>query len=499
MRGRPVEHEEVELTLLLRRGSAPGAFPDISALGATPALARRYLDRPGFGAAHGARPEDLECVRDFADAVGGEVLEADAGRRAVRLAGRAADLATAFGVIVERAGDPRAPFRRQAGQIRLPSELVGAVVGVFGLDESPRLRPHLRRNADPAAVGYAVPSVGEAYGFPAALTGAGETIGILEFGGGYRPADLERFFSGLGLAVPAITAVSVDGAANAPTGDPNGPDAEVELDLEVAGALAPGARLVVYFAPNTEQGFVDAVTTAVHDATNRPSLLSISWGGPEQSWSAAARVALETAAQDGAVQGVGLLAASGDQGAADGEATGALAVDFPASSPYVLGCGGTRLVLEGTTIASEVVWNDLAAGEGATGGGVSVDFPLPSYQAGAGVPVSPDGQPGRGVPDVAADADPETGYAVVVDGAAADIGGTSAATPLWAALLARFGEALGRPIGYVNPLLYATAARATFRPITAGGNGGYAAGPGWNACCGLGSPQATKLLAALQG
>jgi kumamolisin len=145
------------------------------------------------------------------------------------------------------------------------------------------------------------------------------------------------------------------------------------------------------------------------------------------------------------------------------------------------------------------VWNDLAQGEGASGGGVSDEFPLPAFQTGAGVPAAPNGAPGRGVPDVAGDADPETGYAVVVDGSAAVLGGTSAVAPLWAALLARYAEAVGKPLGYVNPLLYSAVARPGFRPITSGSNGGYSAGPGWNPCTGLGSPRGATLLAALQG
>jgi kumamolisin len=321
---------------------------------------------------------------------------------------------------------------------------------------------------------------------------------LLEFGGGYSLTDIHRFSQGLGLPAPTVVPVSVDGSTNAPTGDPNGPDAEVELDIEMASALAPAAKIAVYFGPNTEQGFVDALTTAIHDTTNDPSVASISWGAPEESWSPQGLSALEGAAQDGALQGVTILAASGDQGAADGEPTGTLAVDFPAASPYVLGCGGTRIQLAGTTIVSETVWNDLKQGEGATGGGVSERFALPSYQSDADVPLAPNGGKGRGVPDVAGNADPETGYAVLVDGQSAVIGGTSAVAPLWAALAALLGQALGKPLGYTNPLLYTAGPEATFHEITSGNNGGYNAGPGWNPCTGLGSPNGQSLLRALE-
>jgi kumamolisin len=197
--------------------------------------------------------------------------------------------------------------------------------------------------------------------------------------------------------------------------------------------------------------------------------------------------------------GVTVLAASGDSGSTDGSTDNTPNVDFPSSSPYVVGCGGTRLTLSGAKITAEVAWNELAAGEGATGGGVSGFFALPTYQQQAGVPKSPSGFVGRGVPDVSGDADPETGYNVIVDGSATVIGGTSAVAPLWAGLLARINQSLGKNVGYVNPLLYAAKSAATFHDITSGTNGTYSAGPGWDACTGLGSPDGTTLLVSLGG
>ena len=263
----------------------------------------------------------------------------------------------------------------------------------------------------------------------------------------------------------------------------------------MAGSLAPGAQIAVYFAPNTDQGFINAVTAAVHDTKLKPSIISISWGGPENSWTAQARDALNSACQDAGTMGVTVLAASGDEGADDG--TGSPVVDFPAASPYVVGCGGTRLALAGTSIRSEQAWDELSANQGATGGGVSEVFALSSYQQSANVPAAPNGFAGRGVPDVAADADPESGYQVVVDGQQTVIGGTSAVAPLWAGLLARINQALGKNVGYVNPLLYAANAEGMFHDITAGSNGDYSAGPGWDACTGLGSPDGWALLSAL--
>ena len=490
--------ETFEVSVLLRRGSYSVGFPPMVELGRARLQDRAYLPRREFSMRHGARDADVEKLRKFAEESGLTVSDVFPARRTVKLKGTGPAFERAFGVELREYLDPSGTYRSHEGPIMLPTHLSRVVLGVFGLDARPLLRAHLRRNADPAAVGLSVPAVGVAYGFPSAQTGGGVTIALLEFGGGYSLADISRFSQGLGLPAPTVVAVSVDGATNAPTGDPNGPDAEVELDIEMASALAPLAKIAVYFAPNNEQGFVDALTTAIHDTTNSPSVVSISWGAPEEGWSQQGLSALEGAAQDGAVQGVTILASSGDQGASDGEPSGTLAVDFPASSPYVLGCGGTRLQLSGTTIVSETVWNDLQQGEGATGGGVSDEFALPSYQSDANVPVAPNGTKGRGVPDVAGNADPQTGYAVLIDGQAAVIGGTSAVAPLWAALTALLGQALGKPLGYANPLLYTAGPEGTFHEITSGNNGGYSAGPGWNPCTGLGSPDGQALLTTLQ-
>jgi kumamolisin len=276
------------------------------------------------------------------------------------------------------------------------------------------------------------------------------------------------------------------------------------LDIEVVGAIAPGANIAVYFAPNTDQGFLDAITDAVHDATRKPSVVSISWGGPEESWTQQSLTAMNSALQDAATLGVTVTVAAGDDGSTDGAGDGKLHVDFPASSPYALACGGTTLKGSGTTISSEVVWNEIANNEGATGGGVSNHFPLPSYQNSAKVPAQPETKyVGRGVPDVAGDADPTTGYQVRVDGQNQVVGGTSAVAPLWAALVALMNEQLGKNIGFVNPTIYSLG-EGDFHDITSGNNddsglGYYSAKAGWDPCTGLGSPNGAALLKALSG
>jgi len=269
------------------------------------------------------------------------------------------------------------------------------------------------------------------------------------------------------------------------------------LDIEVAGAIAPGAHLTVYFAPNTDAGFLNAITTAIHDAANKPSVVTISWGGPEDSWTAQALNAFDSAFQAAAVMGVTVLAASGDHGATDGVTDGKLHVDFPASSPHVTACGGTHIQAVGTTVLSETVWNDGPHG-GAGGGGVSAFFATPAWQnglsakstAGTIAPLQK-----RGVPDIAGDADPVSGYRVRVDGQGLVIGGTSAVAPLWAGLVALINQSKGRPCGLINPTLYANQAALT--DIVHGNNNGFVAVPGWDPCTGLGSPRGNALAAVL--
>ena len=374
--------------------------------------------------------------------------------------------------------------------------LAEVVEAVLGLDNRPQAKPHFRLpRRTRATSSFTPPQVAKAYQWPASASGVGQTIGIIELGGGYRLADITAYFKTLGLAAPAITAVLVDGGKNRPT-KPSSADGEVMLDIEVAASVAPGAKVAVYFAPNTDQGFIDAITTAVHDTKNKPSVISISWGGPESIWTQQSMAALDAACQSAAALGVTITAAAGDDGSTDG-GTGNN-VDFPASSPHVLACGGTKLDANGGTIVSEVAWNELANREGATGGGVSNVFALPPWQANANVPSPEGGVGGRGVPDVAGDADPTTGYTIRVDGQTSVIGGTSAVAPMWAGLVAVANQQLGAQVGFIHPAIYAAKAKAAFNDIQAGNNGAFDAGPGWDACTGLGSPMASKLIPLLR-
>jgi kumamolisin len=356
--------------------------------------------------------------------------------------------------------------------------------------------------------------VAQIYNFPAGTTGAGQTVAVIELGGGFTTSDLDAYFGSLGIATPSVSAASVDGAANNPA-DTSGANVEVSLDIDVIGAVAPGAAQVVYFGPNNgDQGFVDAISDAAQ-ATPAPIAISISWGQSEDSWTAQGLSAMNQAMSDAAALGITVCAAAGDNGSTDGVTDGQQHADFPASSPYALGCGGTKLLADPSTgaVSSEVVWNELASNEGAGGGGVSDQFAVPAWQASAGVPAraggtssgggSGSGAGGRGVPDVAGNADPTTGYNIYSGGQAQVVGGTSAVAPLWSALVARLAQATGKRFGLLQPLLYAGVTPGAdvpgLRDITSGNNGAYSAGPGWDACTGLGVPDGTALLTRLQG
>jgi kumamolisin len=482
--------ERLTVTLLVRRRARQDFAARVAAIVSRRA-AGPFLSRDEFAKRHGAEASDLAAVRAFAAARGVAVEQEDAARRTVVLSGTVAQFSAAFGVQLHRMTHAGRSYRGRTGAIQLPADLSGIVEAVFGLDDRPQASPHFRlRRPASTAVSYTPPQVASAYGFPAG-TGQGQCVALIELGGGFVAADLDTYFKGLGLTTPSVVAVPVDGGANSPTGDANGPDGEVMLDIEMVGAIAPQANIAVYFAPNTDAGFLDAITTAIHDTTHKPSVISISWGGPESSWTAQAMTSMDEAFQAAATMGITICVASGDSGSSDGVSSGDH-VDFPSSSPFALGCGGTSLQARGSSISSEVVWND-GADNGASGGGVSSFFALPTWQA--GLSAVDQGQSvalsKRGVPDVAGNADPETGYDVRIDGTNTVIGGTSAVAPLWAALIARVNQVSGKPAGYVNPQLYQNP--KALRDITSGNNGDYDAAVGWDACTGLGSPNGTAL------
>ncbi len=534
------------MTLRLRPRKGAGAvLRSALKMAEKPPRERTYLTREEFAKKCGADPADLKAIDDFSRVHNLTVVDTNISARTVRLNGSVADLNLAFGVELRQFQVADVVFRGRTGKITVPESVGGVVEAVLGLDNRRIAKPHYRvldTNVPPesdvpgsfAAPGeggdagpknaadgsFRVPDLAKLYNFPAGLDGRGQCIALIELndtdangkptGTGYALSDLNTYFKSVGLATPSVVAIGVDGGANVPGPDP-GTDGEVALDIEVAGALAPGAQIAVYFAPNTDAGFIDAINAALHDTVRKPSVISISWGGPEDGSPQQYLDGMAQAFADAAILGVTICAASGDNGSADEDHANwdkKAHVDFPSSAPYALACGGTKLLGSGTKITSEVVWNEGTRG-GATGGGVSNYFARPSYQSKAKVPTSPAKKVGRGVPDVAGDADPYTGYQVFVGGKAAVYGGTSAVAPLWAGLIAVMNQRLtskkGNTAGFLNPLLYG-AASGSLNDITSGNNdiygslkGLYKAASGWDPCTGMGTPNGAKLLKALGG
>ncbi len=409
------------------------------------------------------------------------------------------------------------PYRGRRGEISVPADLSGIITGIFGFDTRPKHRSPFRSKTAGATGpggqnGVAATEFAKRYNFPdtqgaTALDGAGQTIAIIELGGGYRASDLEVFFKEIGAPTPNVVAVSVDHAGNAPS-TPDSADGEVMLDIEVAGAVVPAANLVVYFAPNNgDKGFLDAISAAVHDTERKPSVISISWGGPEQSTDTQGIQAYHEIFAAAGALGITICIASGDHGTADLAADGwdgKIHVDHPACDDLVLGCGGTQI-----SAGKDIVWNDgtpfdasIQGGGGwASGGGISEVFAVPAYQASAHLPVSINTRKaGRGVPDIAMSA---VNYFTRVDTYEGASGGTSAVAPLMAALLARLNQAKGRNVGFLNPFLYAQAGNGVVSDVTKGTNAikstikGYKAGKGWDACTGLGTPNGKAILKLL--
>jgi kumamolisin len=477
-----------------------------------PVASRKYSSYDEMARRHGARPEDLNALEQYGQQHNLLVTYRNPAERTLVLSGRLGDVLNAFHANVHIYHHASGTYRGRQGEIMIPRRFEGIITGIFGFDTRPKRKaPYRQRMAGRSGPGdgngVSAADFAKHYNFPTAagatkLDGSGQTIAIIELGGGFNNSDLEIFFEEIGVPLPKVVAVSVDHAQNSPT--PSGAaDGEVMLDIEVAGAVAPGANLAVYFAPNRGNGFLDAINAAVHDSQRKPSVVSISWGGPEESEVQAIK-AFHEVFMEAAALGVTICAASGDHGTADLDATQwdkAIHVDHPASDDMVLACGGTQL-----ESGKDVTWNDGTAfsavgGGWATGGGVSTIVPLPDYQKKAKVPASlANKKRGRGVPDIAMSA---TNYFTRVQGQEGASGGTSAVAPLMSGLVALLNQAKKKNVGFMNPFLYANARKGAVKDVTKGTNAiagtvkGYKARKGWDACTGLGTPDGSQILKLL--
>jgi kumamolisin len=508
----------IELTLGVKRSAD---LPGLSALDDVPPGQRKYMTRDELTANHGSDPAAIDAITKWAATHDLVVTHNQPISARLGLGGTAENLSEAFGVdLFDYQNAELGEFHARTGPVHLPPELDGLVTGVFGFNNHRILR-RTRRSmvAGPDMAAKARPwflpaELGHIYNFPTA-DASGQTIGLLEFGGGVETPDVAAYFSKIGQPAPSIKVVSVDGVSTDPAADPNS-TGEVMLDVDVAGALGGGAKIAVYFSTFDEKGMIDILSTVIADSVNDPSVLSVSWGWAENqqfntsvTWSPAAIDHINHSFLAAAQLGISVCVSTGDDGSEAQIQDGRAHVNFPASSPYVLAVGGTTLHAKtsaaGAGHITETVWND-GPGSG-TGGGVSDYTPAPAWQAGKVPPsINPGHFAGRAIPDVAADADPNTGYLVMSGGKLQIVGGTSASAPLWAALIARINAQLNARVGNFNSLLYSKIGPAgVLRDITKGNNdtdgllgGSYKAGPGWDACTGWGVPDGARLLAAFR-
>lgn len=489
-------------------------------LGRTRFANRQYLNHDQLEMLYGAKKEDLDAVETYAISHNLVVTQRSAIARTVKLRGTLGDALAAFPTSLAIYHHSTGTYRGRQGEISVPSQLSGVITGVFGFDTRPKHRAPTRLKrmvfSGPGGdQGYASTFFAKRYNFPSQfngkqLDGSGQTIAIIELGGGFRMSDLQAFFKEINSPMPNIVSVAIDDQGNSPT-LPSSDDREVMLDIEVAGAVVPGANLVVYFSPHRSdnKGFMDAISAAVYDFERNPGVLSISWGSPEDFVDAQSITAFHEIFAHAAHLGITICVASGDHGAADQSAFDwdqKIHVDYPASDDLILACGGTQI---DSVTNQDVAWNDgtpfnLTTSDGggwASGGGISAVFAVPDYQGNANLPLGINtGQPGRGVPDIAMSA---TNYFCRVDSTEGPSGGTSAVAPLMAALIARLNQAKGKNMGFINPFLYANVNRGVVRDVVLGTNGiantinGYSSGVGWDACTGLGTPDGENILGAL--
>ena len=491
--------EKITVTVLVKRRTAdkftPGSAGDLARLLKPVTRQALAAQRRRTHARAAAR------IHKLAAAYGLTVGRIDLVQRTVEIEGTARQMAEIFGATLRIYDDGRRRFRARVGQLVIPAEIAPWTRAVLGFDERPMV-PTYRLQAQAGGgtgSGLWPTEMAALYGIPLDLDVSSVSVGIVALGGGYLAADLKAALAAMKREAPVVVDVPVAGNSNSFGDGMTAAEQEIALDLQVLAALLPKAKIAIYFAGNSRDSLVAAIHQAVLDDINRPQVISVSWGSAEKFWNETGYEAMQAALADAIRLRVSMLFASGDELATAGLTDGKVHVWFPASSPYALGCGGTSPILGAgnTSIASEVVWNEGFSG---TGGGISDLFPVPVYQEKLALPKSlNDGNVRRGVPDVAGAAASTPGYRIVVNDTEVVKDGTSAATPLWAALIAMVNAARGEPIGFLNSALYSNP--GAFRLIERGNNRvqgmGYDAGDGWNACTGLGVPKGADIIAAL--
>lgn len=466
---------------------------------------RRYLTSEEFEQEFGADEEAVRLLEVFARETGLEIVTRLPAAALFVLAGTVAQFNAAFNVQLKRftLGDS-VTFRGRVGSIYLPAGLAQVVRGVHGMDDRPAVQRALSgHSVGTPGSGATAAELGEYYRFPREYDGAGETVALLHFGQGITPEQIDYHFRATDSRSPEFLPPRLVFGGSNQTGGVGEP----LLDSAIAGGLAPGARFLNCFSSASTAGVIHGFAETIHDRAHRPSVLSVSWGAVEATGTPQFYAAVNDQLRSAALLGITVCCSTGDYGSQAGQPEGRH-VEFPASSPYVLACGGSEIRGEGTD-RTEVVWRGEAGL--ATGGGVSRLLPgsrwhahrtcrvLARRSSKQGAPVlARSGSRRRVLPDVCAHAG---GFDVYLRGLdePVTISGTSCVAPLWAALVARLNQGLGKRVGYLNPLLYRGGCRKLFVDVIEGDNGDFFARQGWDACTGLGSPNGEELLRFLRG
>ncbi|HEU0002418.1 MAG TPA: S53 family peptidase, partial [Ktedonobacteraceae bacterium] len=488
----------------------------------------QYLTSDQFEALFAPTPDQVQQVVAYLQSQSMTVTSIAPNNMLIDATGSVAQADQAFSTIINNYQLGSQVFYANATPPVVPAAISQLITSIGGLDNSTQYQPlyqrmpgqaHLAKLASGPANGYGPKDLTGAYDASplqsAGVLGDNQTVALFELDG-YQSSDVAQYFANYGIATPGISNVLVDNFS----GTAGQGAIEVELDIEVVGAMAPHAKQLVYEGPNTTQGLNDTYNQIVHD--HKAQIVSISWGLCESSSGSAELQTLDNFFKQGAAEGMSFFAASGDSGAYDCNDSN-LGVDSPASDPYVTGVGGTNLQLNSGAYGSETVWSNPSdtqrSPKGAGGGGgISDTFTLPAWQTGQGVinnnssgaPCNaPNGQYCREVPDVAANADPASGYAVycTVNNAGCsstgwiNVGGTSASAPLWAGSMALINQYLQSKskavVGYANHALYGIfnvqQSLPAFHDITSGTNLFYPAAAGYDMASGIGSPDINNL------
>lgn len=463
--------------------------------------------RKEFKKVHGTTKGDIVSLKKFTNKYNLQISKTKLTERWISIKGKIEDVEKALKIDILQYDFEEFIYYFHHGVMEIPKEIEHLVEAITGINKAPikerRIFP-MQLNLNKSMLkGTAVHAKDfeKLYNFPEELDGSGQCIGIISLGGGYDEKILKKYFKGHGIPMPDISWVSVDGGKNEP-GANTEYDYEVYMDLEIVGSLAPGAKIVVYFAKNDKANILKAFKQAIHDNKNKPQVISMSWGTLEENFSRHEAIALNNVFKEAAHLNITLICSSGDLGSSGKVDQTGLNVQLPASSPYILAVGGTQTDVVDNKILHEDVWKQEQEMSGqkvnfSSGGGFSDFYPMPQFQKSV-LPITFKKKKKRGIPDVAANASTTPGIILNVSNTIQVSMGTSASTPLWAALITRINQKLNElnlpHVGFINPFIYHDEFRPLFNQVLHGENGNYNATGGWDPCTGLGTPDGEKFL-----